>query len=57
MWVPDLLGYGRSPRPDVDYSISLEEKTVVDFMQAVHVSRADVGWVVDGRMDCDEAGA
>src|ERR1700722_18631757 len=28
VWVPDLLGYGRSPRPNVDYSISLEEKTV-----------------------------
>ena len=49
VWVPDLLGYGRSPRPNVDYSISLEEKTVVDFMQAVHVSRADVGgWSMGG---------
>jgi pimeloyl-ACP methyl ester carboxylesterase len=49
IWVPDLLGYGRSPRPDVDYSISLEEKTVVDFMRAVHVPRADVGgWSMGG---------
>jgi pimeloyl-ACP methyl ester carboxylesterase len=49
VWVPDLLGYGRSPRPDVDYSIPLEEKTVVDFMQAVHVPRADVGgWSMGG---------
>jgi pimeloyl-ACP methyl ester carboxylesterase len=49
LWVPDLLGYGRSPRPDVDYSIPLEEKTVVDFMQAVHVPKADVGgWSMGG---------
>src|SRR5437762_3108228 len=41
VYVPDLLGYGRSPRPDVDYSISLEEQTVVHFMQAMHVPRAD----------------
>ena len=49
VYVPDLLGYGRSPKPDVDYSISLEEKTVVEFMQAVHVPRADVGgWSMGG---------
>jgi pimeloyl-ACP methyl ester carboxylesterase len=49
VYAPDLLGYGRSPRPDVDYSISLEEKTVADFMQAVHVPRADVGgWSMGG---------
>jgi pimeloyl-ACP methyl ester carboxylesterase len=49
VYVPDLLGYGRSPRPDVDYSISLEEQTVAQFMQAVHVPRADVGgWSMGG---------
>jgi pimeloyl-ACP methyl ester carboxylesterase len=49
VYVPDLLGYGRSPKPDVDYSISLEEQTVVQFMQAVHVPRADVGgWSMGG---------
>jgi pimeloyl-ACP methyl ester carboxylesterase len=49
VWVPDLLGYGRSPRPDVDYSISLEEQVVVQFMRAVHVPRADVGgWSMGG---------
>jgi pimeloyl-ACP methyl ester carboxylesterase len=49
VWAPDLLGYGRSPRPDVDYSIPLEEKTVVDFMQAVHVPKADIGgWSMGG---------
>lgn len=45
----DLLGYGRSARPDVDYSISLEEKMVVDFMQAVGLQQADVaGWSMGG---------
>jgi pimeloyl-ACP methyl ester carboxylesterase len=49
VYAPDLLGYGRSPRPDVDYSISLEEQTVVNFMQTVHVPRADVdGWSMGG---------
>ena len=45
----DLLGYGRSAHPDVDYSIQLQEKTVADFMQAVHLDRADVaGWSMGG---------
>ena len=49
MYVPDLLGFGRSPKPDVDYSISLQEQTVANFMQSMHVSRADVGgWSMGG---------
>ena len=49
VYAPDLLGYGRSSKPDVDYSIGLEEKTVVDFMNAVHLDRADVGgWSMGG---------
>jgi pimeloyl-ACP methyl ester carboxylesterase len=49
VYVPDLLGYGRSPKPDVDYSISREEQTVAQFMQAVGVPRADVGgWSMGG---------
>jgi pimeloyl-ACP methyl ester carboxylesterase len=49
VYVPDLLGYGRSPQPDVDYSISMEEQVVVDFMQVIHVPRADVGgWSMGG---------
>src|SRR5437899_2940300 len=35
VYAPDLLGYGRSPKPDVDYSILLEEQTVAQFMQAM----------------------
>ena len=49
VYAPDLLGYGRSPKPDVSYSISMEEVSVVEFMKAVHLSRADVGgWSMGG---------
>jgi Predicted hydrolases or acyltransferases (alpha/beta hydrolase superfamily) len=49
VYAPDLLGFGRSPRPDVSYSISMEETVVVQFMKAVHLSRADVGgWSMGG---------
>ena len=49
VYAPDLLGYGRSAHPDVSYSISMEEAAVVNFMHAVHLSRADVGgWSMGG---------
>jgi pimeloyl-ACP methyl ester carboxylesterase len=49
VYVPDLLGYGRSPRPDVSYSIAMQETAVVQFMQAIHLARADVGgWSMGG---------
>ncbi|CAN5502004.1 alpha/beta hydrolase [soil metagenome] len=49
VYAPDLLGYGRSAAPDVNYSISLEEQVIVDFMQAVHLTRPDVGgWSMGG---------
>ena len=49
VYVPDLLGYGRSPRPDVSYSISMQELVVIEFMRAVHVQRADIGgWSMGG---------
>ena len=45
----DLLGYGRSPHPDILYTISQQEALVVDFMQAVHLSQADIaGWSMGG---------
>jgi pimeloyl-ACP methyl ester carboxylesterase len=45
----DLLGFGRSPQPDVDYSMSLQEKTVTGFMQALHIPHADIaGWSMGG---------
>jgi pimeloyl-ACP methyl ester carboxylesterase len=49
VYAPDLLGYGRSPRPDVSYSISMEEAVVVEFMRAMHLARPDVGgWSMGG---------
>jgi pimeloyl-ACP methyl ester carboxylesterase len=49
VYAPDLLGYGRSPRPNVPYSIPLEENVVVNFMHAVGLQRADVdGWSMGG---------
>jgi len=49
VYAPDLLGYGRSPRPDVDYSMRLEEKTMVDFLDAVHLTKPLVaGWSMGG---------
>jgi len=49
VYAPDLLGYGRSPRPNVDYSIGLQEGLVVRFMQTMRLSTADVGgWSMGG---------
>ena len=49
VYVPDLLGYGRSAKPDVDYSIPLEEELVADFMQELQIEHADVGgWSMGG---------
>ena len=49
VYVPDLLGYGRSAKPDVDYSITLEEELVANFMQALEIERADLGgWSMGG---------
>ena len=45
VYVPDLLGFGRSPRPNVTYSVPLEEGIVVDFMHALNLTHADLdGW-------------
>ncbi len=45
----DLLGYGRTSRPDIKYTIPEQEALVVDFMQATHLTRADLaGWSMGG---------
>jgi pimeloyl-ACP methyl ester carboxylesterase len=46
----DLLGYGRSPKPaDSDYSISTQEKVVVDFIHALGLQKPDIaGWSMGG---------
>ena len=49
VYVPDLLGYGRSDKPYITYSIPAEVSAVVDFMHAVGLQRADVaGWSMGG---------
>ena len=49
IYAPDLLGYGRSDAPDVDYTISLQETLVLHFMQTAGITRADIaGWSMGG---------
>jgi pimeloyl-ACP methyl ester carboxylesterase len=50
VYAPDLLGYGRSPKPaDSDYSISTQEKFVVDFIQSLGLQKTDIGgWSMGG---------
>jgi pimeloyl-ACP methyl ester carboxylesterase len=49
VYAPDLLGHGRSPRPDAAYSVPLEEGVVVGFMHAMGLGHADVdGWSMGG---------
>ena len=46
----DLLGYGRSPKPDgSDYSLATEEQFVANFIQAIGLQKPDVaGWSMGG---------
>lgn len=49
VYVPDLLGYGRSDKPDITYSIPVEVTAVNDFMHAVGLQHADLaGWSMGG---------
>ena len=49
VYVPDLLGFGRSAKPDAAYSIPLEEGVAVDFMRAKGLPRVDLaGWSMGG---------
>ncbi len=50
VYAPDLLGYGRSPKPsDSDYSIATEEKFVYDFIQSLGLQKTDIGgWSMGG---------
>ena len=50
VYAPDLLGYGRSPKPsDSDYSISTQEQFVADFIQSIGLQKPDVGgWSMGG---------
>ncbi|HZQ42740.1 MAG TPA: alpha/beta hydrolase [Acidobacteriaceae bacterium] len=50
VYAPDLLGYGRSPKPqDGDYSISGQTKFVYDFIQSLGLQKTDIGgWSMGG---------
>ena len=50
VYAPDLLGFGRSEKPDVPCcSITLEEGVVIDTMRALGLERADFdGWSMGG---------
>ena len=50
VYAPDLLGYGRSPKPaDSDYSIATQSQFVADFIQSIGLQKPDVGgWSMGG---------
>jgi pimeloyl-ACP methyl ester carboxylesterase len=49
VYAPDLLGYGRSDKPDITYSIPVEVATMTDFMHAINLQHADIaGWSMGG---------
>ena len=57
VYAPDLLGYGRSPKPaDGDYSMEGEAKFVYDFIQALGLQKTDLsGWSMGGWIALDLA--
>jgi pimeloyl-ACP methyl ester carboxylesterase len=49
VYAPDLLGFGKSQKPDIAYSISQQEQLVDAFMQSQGIQQADViGWSMGG---------
>lgn len=45
----DLLGFGRSDQPDVDYSISLQVEVLRQFLESQNLTRVDLGgWSMGG---------
>ena len=49
VYAPDLLGFGRSDRPDVDYSIALQAGILLQFLESQHLTRVDLaGWSMGG---------
>jgi pimeloyl-ACP methyl ester carboxylesterase len=53
----DLLGYGRSDQPDVDYSIALEEDILGKFLDSQKLAQPDIaGWSMGGWISLKFAG-
>ncbi len=50
VYAPDLLGYGRSPKPaDGDYSMAGESRFAYDFIQSLGLQKTDLGgWSMGG---------
>jgi len=49
VYAPDLLGFGKSDRPDVDYSIALQDEILEQFFQSQRIAQADLGgWSMGG---------
>jgi pimeloyl-ACP methyl ester carboxylesterase len=49
VYAPDLLGFGRSERPKVDYSIALETEIIQGFFESQGIRQADLGgWSMGG---------
>ncbi len=59
VYAPDLLGYGRSPKPaDGDYSMAGESNFVYDFIRSLGLQKTDVGgWSMGGWIALDLAHA
>ncbi len=59
VYAPDLLGYGRSPKPaNGDYTMAGESRFVYDFIQALGLQKTDVGgWSMGGWIALDLAHA
>ncbi len=57
VYAPDLLGYGRSPKPaDGDYTMEGEAKFVYDFIQALGLQKTNLGgWSMGGWIALDLA--
>ncbi len=55
VYAPDLLGYGRSPKPtDGDYSMEGEARLVYDFIQALGLQKTHIGgWSMGGWVAMD----
>jgi pimeloyl-ACP methyl ester carboxylesterase len=49
VYAVDLLGFGRSDRPNVDYSIALQTDVLRQFFDSQHIKQADLGgWSMGG---------
>src|SRR5436305_1771256 len=51
LYVPDLLGFGWTDRPDIDYSVAEESEMIRGYLDAMRIERCDVvaasmgGWI------------